>query len=185
MRALNPYPKIFGARAFFASTQNPIFKSSYSNFGRKCVLAYKYLTSICKQLRLLKVLESNSIVIYYYNIKALPTCNKAAACKLYNSIISFEWTRFRSGQMQPATTAAASRFNNVLFIPEHSTDCILLSLLASEVKTEKWIFLNVQELMTHRNHTVYTCNSRIVMSEHDWTRSTGTEFPTSIKSKQV
>lgn len=96
-----------------------------------CVLVYKYPTSICKQLWLycwnsLKAVPLFSIITTFKHFQLVPNrkFQLLANWQLYNSIISFEWTRFRSSQTK---TAAGCRFNNVLFIPEHS--CILLSLL--------------------------------------------------------
>ena len=127
-----------------------------SDFGRNCVSVYKYPTSICKQLWLycwksLKAVPLFSIITTFKHFQLVQN-QLLANWQLYNSIISFEWTRFRRCQMQAtATTAAGCRFDNDLFIPEHSTACILLStMLASEVETVKWIFLNVPESMTHR-----------------------------------
>ena len=114
------YQKIFhfGTSTFTTTYQSKNLLSE-SNFDENCVSVYKYPTSICKQLWLycwksLKAVQLLSIITTFKPYQLFPKqrFQLLANWQLYNSIISFEWTRFRNRQ---TTAAAAFRFNNVLF----------------------------------------------------------------------
>ena len=123
---------------------------------------------------------------YCYNIEQLEvtTCKQlqAADDKLYNNIISFEWTRSNANICWHAVAvliAAGCRFNNVLIAPE---PC--LSLLVIACCCNQWSccgsWMNLLECWSViANRSVYTGTNRTVaiILELYWVNTAGHVVP--------